>query len=132
MDVSSELSDRFSLTSNFVFGKSSSVDSDDISDSLNDWEVLEFVSVHDNLSVFSLGIVGWINDFKVAQEHLLFIVFGDELIWETGINDNSVEADFFGIGGELDLADFSIVVFVGSSGWAASSLCGGSWWHFVS
>lgn len=132
MDVSSELSDRFSLTSNFVFGKSSSVDSDDISDSLNDWEVLEFVSVHDNLSVFSLGIVGWINDFKVAQEHLLFIVFGDELIWETGINDNSVEVDSISKTGELIFADFSVVVFGRNSGWASSLLSGGSWWHFVS
>jgi len=87
------------------------------------------------LSEFTLGTVGWILDLKVAEEHLstLFsITMGSELIWESGINDNSVEADFFGIGGELDLADFSIVVFVGSSGWAASSLCGGSWWHFVS
>ena len=132
MDVSSELSDMSALSFRLVFSNLSSVDSDDISESLNDWEVLEFVSVHDNLSVFSLGIVGWINDFKVAHEHLFGIVLGDELIWESGINDNSVEVDFIVIGGELDFADFSVVVFAGSSGWASSVLSGGSWWHFVS
>lgn len=73
------------------------------------------------MSEFTLSIVGWINDLKVAEEHLITTV-GSELIWEGGINDNSVEADSISIGGELDLADFSIVVFVGSSGWASSLL----------
>ena len=113
MDIGSELSDM-SLAGVLVsneFSNFSSVYSDDISESLNDWEVLEFVSVHDDLSVFSLGIVRWINNFKVAHEHFFGIVLGDELIWESGINDNSVEVDFIVIRGEFDFADFSVVIF---------------------
>jgi len=113
LDVGSELSDM-SLAGVLVsneFSNFSSVYSDDISESLNDWEVLEFVSVHDDLSVFSLGIVRWINNFKVAHEHFFGIVLGDELIWEGGINNNSIEVDFIVIRGEFNFADFSVVVF---------------------
>jgi len=109
----------------------SSVDSDDISESLDDWEVLEFVGVHDNLGELSLGIVGWVNNFKGALEQFFGVVFGNELMWETGINDNTIKVDFL-VRGELNFTDFSVVVSVGRFGWAFFLCSGGSWWHFFS
>jgi len=92
------------------------VDSDDISESLDDWEVLEFVSVHDELSEFSLGIVRWVDDFKDAHEQLFVRLVLDELIWESSINNNTVEIDFIVIGrGKFNFADFSVVIFGCSS-----------------
>lgn len=92
-----------------IFSNSGSVDSDNISKSLNDWEILEFVSVHNELSEFSLGIVRWVNNLKNAHEQFLVSLGLDELIWESSINDNTVEVDFIG-GGEFNFADFSIVI----------------------
>lgn len=131
MHVGSELSDILLSIVFIPLSNNSSVYSDDISESLDDWKVLEFVGIHDNLGEFSFGIVGWVNNFKGAHEQFFLIVFSDKLIWEAGINDNTIEVEFL-VRGEFNFTDFSVVVFAGSLGWASSLLSGGSWWHFFS
>ena len=66
----------------------SSVDSDDISESMDDGEVLESLGVDDNLSVVSLGggVEGGVDDLKDANVSILLYLVG-----EGGINDHSVE-----------------------------------------
>jgi len=61
----------------------SSVDSDDVSESLDDWEVLEFVSIENNLCWFL--VVRWVDNFKDTLEEFIASVhtaFTAELIWE--------------------------------------------------
>lgn len=112
MHVGNELSDVLFSVVFIELPNLSSVDSDDISESLDDWEVFEFVGVHDNLGELSLGIVGWVNNFKGALEQFFGFVTGNELMWETGINDNTIKVDFL-VRGELNFTDFSVVVSVG-------------------
>ena len=66
----------------------SSVDSDDISESVDDGEVLESLGIDDNLSVVSLGggVEGGVDDLKDANVSILLYLVG-----EGGINDHSVE-----------------------------------------
>ena len=63
-----------------------SVDSDDISESVDDWEVLELVSIDDNVSVLSLGVESWVNNLEGADESLLV-----DLVWESSVNNDTVE-----------------------------------------
>lgn len=90
MHVGNKLSDILLSIVFIPLSNFSSVNSDNISESLNDWEVLEFVGVQDDLSEFSLGIVGWVNNFKGAHEQFFGVVFSDKLIWEACINDNTI------------------------------------------
>lgn len=86
----------------------SSVDSDDISDSVDEWEILELVGIDDNLSpvIFLLWVESWVNNLHGADESWLS-GFQDLLEWERGIDDDSVEVALLGAGegglGELDV-----------------------------
>jgi hypothetical protein len=56
----------------FVDSKLGVMDSNDISDSVDDWEVLESGGVNDNLSpvLLVLWVEGWINDLDGANKSL--------------------------------------------------------------
>jgi len=56
----------------FVDSKLGVMDSNDISDSVDDWEVLESGGVNDNLSpvLLVLWVEGWINDLDGAYKSL--------------------------------------------------------------
>ena len=76
----------------------SSVNSDDITESEDEWEILELGGVDHQLGVLpslGLGELGWINDFEGADEHLVGDAGGlgldGLLVWERGIDDDSVE-----------------------------------------
>jgi len=74
----------------------SSVDSDDVSESLDDWEVLEFVSIENNLCWFLH--VRWVDNFKDTFEEFTFSVSLGELMREACVNDNTVEVvDIIGL-----------------------------------
>jgi len=93
-----------------IFDHSSSMDSNEITESLDDWEVLEFVCFQNDLSEFTFFAVFWINDLNDALEFLLVSYLLDILIWESGINDDTVEVDFLTSITERDFADFLVIV----------------------
>lgn len=70
------------------------MNSNDISQSLNNWKVLKLVCVQNKLSKFSLGMVGRIDNFKDTDEYLFLSFLLIHLIWESGINNNSIEVWF--------------------------------------
>jgi len=63
-----------------------SVDSDDISESVDDWEVLELGSIDDNVGILSFLVESWVNNLQGADESLLI-----DFVWESGINDDTIE-----------------------------------------
>ena len=97
-----------------------SVDSDDITESVYDWEVLESLGIDDNGGVVMLGLLikSWVNDLEGADVSL-----GVDLVWEVSVNDDTINVAWFG-GNKGDLAQFGILVFVGGSGRRARSLWG--------
>ena len=64
------------------------VDSDDVSNSVDDWEVFESGAVDDDLSpvLFVLWVEGWVDDLDGADESLAV-----DLVWESSISDNTIE-----------------------------------------
>ena len=88
----------------------SSVHSDDISDSVNEWEILELVGIDNNLSpvVFLLWVESWVNDLHGADEGWLSGL-QDLLEWERGIDDDGVEVALLGRG-EGGLGELNVVV----------------------
>ena len=90
----------------FKFG---SVDSNDITNSVDEWEILEGVSVDNNLSVVGVflgSIESWVDNLEYTDESGLS-GFEDLFVWERGVNDNTVEVAKFEFGGgglgELDV-----------------------------
>lgn len=71
--------------------KFSVMDSNDITNSVDDWEVLESGGIDDNLSpvLFVLWVEGWINDLDGANESLAV-----DFVWEGSISDNTIEVDW--------------------------------------
>jgi len=67
------------------------MDSNDITNSVDDWEVLESGGIDDNLSpvLFVLWVEGWINDLDGANES-----FAVDFVWEGSISDNTIEVDW--------------------------------------
>ena len=93
-----------------------SMNSNDISESMDEWEVLKLGSIDDELGVFPsflLGELRRINNFQVAEEHLVGGSWGlgvdGSLVWESGINDNTVETAKIN-GGSGHLGEFSVVI----------------------
>ena len=105
-----------------------SVDSDDVSDSVDDGEVLESLGVdHDlgELVGLGLGVEGGVNDLENADISILLYLVG-----ESGINNNSVEVVVLIGGGEGSLAQLSVLVLEGERlEWARGVKlpCGWSW-----
>ena len=101
----------------------SSVNSNDISNSVDEWEILELVGIDDNLSpvIFLLWVESWVNNLHGADESWLS-GFQDFLEWERSIDDDGVEVALLG-GGEGGLGELNVVVLVGGLGW------GFGFWH---
>lgn len=89
-----------------------SVNSDDVSNSVDDWEIFEFVGVNDNSGVVrgvssSLGgfdVDGWVDNLQGADIGLLV-----DLVWEGSVNDHTIEVLWLSTG-EGGLCEFSVVV----------------------
>ena len=64
------------------------VNSDDISDSVNDWKILKSGSIDDDLSpvLFVLWVKSWVNNLNRADESVTI-----DLVWECGISDYTIE-----------------------------------------
>ena len=89
-----------------------SVHSDDISDSVDEWEVLQLVGIDHNLSpvIFLLWVESWVNDLHGADEGWLS-GFQDLLEWEGGIDDHGVEVALLGAG-KGGLGELNVVVLI--------------------
>ena len=88
----------------------SSVDSDDITNSVHEWEVFELVGIDNNLGpvVLLLWVESWVNNFHGADEGWLSGL-QDLLEWERGIDDDCVEVALLG-GGKGGLGKLDVVV----------------------
>jgi hypothetical protein len=62
------------------------VDSDDISKSVDNWEILESGGVDNNGSIGTLLVKSWIDNLEGADESV-----GVDLVWECGIDDDTIE-----------------------------------------
>ena len=80
------------------------MDSDDVSESVDDWEVLEFVCVDDNTGIRTLLEEGWVDNLEGADESILV-----DLVWESGVDYDSVEVAWL-TGGEGGLGEFNVLV----------------------
>ena len=78
--------------------------SDDVSKSVDDWEILKLVGEDDHRGVGTLLEEGWVNNLKGADELVLMA-----LVWESGINNDSVEVDWV-TGGEGSLGELNVLV----------------------
>ena len=65
------------------------MNSDNVTNAMDNWEVLEAMSLENNSSevvLSTLGVHGWINDLQRAD-----IVLLGSFVWEGSINDDTVE-----------------------------------------
>jgi hypothetical protein len=80
------------------------MDSDDVSKSVDDWEVLELVGIDDNVGIGTLGVEGWVNNLEGADESL-----GVDFVWECCVNNDTIEVAWF-TGGKGSFAEFNVLV----------------------
>ena len=88
------------------------MDSDDVSDSLDDWQIFESLGVENKggivagvtSSLLVLDVEGWINDLEGADVSLLV-----GLVGEGSINDNCIEVLWLW-GGEGSLGQLNVFV----------------------
>lgn len=110
-----------------VHAEGGSVESDDITESVDDGKLLESLGVDHNSGEF-LAVKSGVDNLERADE-----LFGVGLVWESGIDDHTV--DVVGVrGGHGDLAEFSVLVALslslrGALDWSGRFL-DGSCWHF--
>ena len=100
VDVHIELSDSL------PWSQVGSVDSNDITESVDDWDILESLGVDDDLSVvlLTLGVEVWVDDLEGADKSVWL-----DLVWESGINDDTIEVAWLG-GSEGGLGELNVVV----------------------
>ena len=103
-----------------------SVNSNDISESVNDWEVFESLSINDNGSVIVLCLLveSWVDNFKGANVSLAV-----DFVWEVSIDDHTIDVARV-VGDEGDLAQLGVFILVGSSSRGARSLGSGFFGRF--
>ena len=94
----------------------SSVNSDDITESVDEWKVLKLGGIDHQLRIlpsFLLSELGWINNFHGADEHLVRdssgLRFDGLFVWERGINDDTIEVAKVKRAA-ADLGKFSVVI----------------------
>jgi hypothetical protein len=80
------------------------VDSDDVSESVHDWQVLELVGINDNISKSSFLVKSWVNNLKGANESVRV-----DFVWESGVNNDTIEVAWF-TGGQGSFAEFNVLV----------------------
>ena len=97
------------LSAVVVHTEGSSMETDDITGSEDDGEILESLGVHDDAGVVgTLGssVEGWVDNLQGAN-----VEFGVDLVGEVGVDDDTV--DVLGInGGEGGLAELNVVVLL--------------------
>ena len=65
------------------------MDSDDITESVYDWEVLKSLRIDHHLGGFLLStfwVKSWVNNFQCANKSVRV-----DLVWESSINDDTIE-----------------------------------------
>ena len=72
------------------------MNSDDISDSVDEWKILKLTSIDNKLRPSgSFGELRWVNDLHGANEHLVGNTtsgaLNSFLVWERCINDDTIE-----------------------------------------
>lgn len=105
------------LSSIVVEFKFSSVNSNNITNSMDEWEILKSVSINNNLSVVRVllgSIKSWVNNLEDTDESGLS-GFEDLFVWEGGVNDNTVEVAEFEFGGG-SLGELNVIVLIGGGG----------------
>ena len=80
------------------------MDSDNVSESVDDWEVLEFVGIDDNGSIGSFLVKCWVNNFKGADESIRV-----DFVCKSGINNDSIEVAWF-TGSEGGFGELNVLV----------------------
>jgi hypothetical protein len=81
-----------------------SVDSNDVSESVDDWEVLEFAGIDDNVGIGTFLVESWVNNLEGANESLRV-----DFVWESGINNHTIEVAWLA-GSEGSLAELNVLV----------------------
>ena len=82
------------------------VDSDDISNSVDNWKVLKPGCINNDLCpvLFILWVEGWINYFNRADESVAI-----NFVWESSISDDTIEVDWV-CRGERSFVQLNILV----------------------
>lgn len=115
------------LSMALVHAEGGSVESDDITESVDNRKLLESLGVYNNSGEF-LAVKSGVNNLERGDE-----LFGVGLVGESGIDDHTVYV--VGVGGcHGDLAEFSVLVALslslrGALDWSGRFL-DGSGWHF--
>lgn len=117
------------------------MNSDDISKSEDEWEILKLGGIDNELRVLpslSLGELGWINDLEGANEHLVrdssLLRFDSLFVWERCINDDTIEVAKLNRCA-ADLGELGVVVLkevrlvLGKK--SVYLLCLHLWWSFL-
>ena len=107
------------LALSFVDAEGGSVEADDVTNAVGDWEILEAIGVYDDGGVVvvaglvTLLVEGGVDDFEGAN--ILLLLFRDDFVGESSIDNNTV--DVVKVGGcEGHLGKFSVLVFLGGLG----------------
>ena len=82
------------------------MDSDDVSKSVDDWEVLELVGIDHNGGIGILLVEGWVNNLEGANESVTV-----DFVWESGVNNHTIEVAWLA-GGEGSFAQFDVLVLL--------------------
>ena len=81
------------LSYTIVKSQACSIDSDYITNSVDNWELVKFLCIDDNLSVIllSLWVDSWINHLHWTDESVIM-----NFVWESSISDHTIEVTFIG------------------------------------
>ena len=82
------------------------MDSNDVTDPMDNWKILESGGIDDDLSPVLLVfcVKGWIDNLDGADESVAI-----NFIWEGGIRDNTVEVHWIGRG-QGGFVEFNVLV----------------------
>ena len=104
------------LALSFVDAEGGSVEADDVTNAVGDWEILEAIGVYDDGGVVvvaglvTLLVEGGVDDFEGAD-----ILFRVDFVGESSIDNNTVDVVKVGRC-EGHLGKFSVLVFLGGLG----------------
>ena len=68
------------------------VDSDDVSKSVDNWEILESSGVDNDGSIGTLLVKSWIDNLEGADESV-----GVDFVWESGIDNDTIEVTWLSL-----------------------------------
>ena len=84
------------------------MDTDDVTDSMDNWKILKSSSIDDDLSpvLLVLWIESWVNHLDRADESVAV-----DLVWECGVSDHTIEVHWVSRG-EGSFVQFNILVLL--------------------